>query len=77
MIAVLIFMVVFFAVMGAVTAVTDAVLVKRRRRPAQRAADPIATLRPAPWLRPPRSSTRAEELELMAEIEEWMRQQQP
>ncbi len=75
MIAVFVFMVAFFAAMGVVSAAADSALRRRRRRRNGRSGAGPSVRRPTP-APPPRAPTRADETLLMAEIEEWMRQQQ-
>ncbi len=76
MLAVLVFMVAFFLTMGGVTAIADAALSRKRRRTDRAAPLPRTDLHPGAGLAAPRGSTRAEEILLLAEIEEWMKQQQ-
>lgn len=79
MLAVFVFMVAFFLAMGGVTAIADALLA-RKRRAARRAPGSGHRRAPGSGHRvatpdAPRVSSRAEEILLLAEIEEWLKQQ--
>lgn len=76
MLAVFVFIVAFFLMMGGVTAIADALLARKGRRSSHPARRTPSDLRRAATLSAPRVSTRAEEVLLLTEIEEWLKQQQ-